>query len=159
MQYIIGREVLEKQLDNWEGCRDSQFREEIGEAFKLLFYNNGNYLSIQYSGTPALLVSHVLGRSFLSKVWDGYFSVKRYFINRLVHGYLQNSYDILCGNRQEGPLHDTRKKFFSVAWGFAICVVFPRLLFSNNILEFVLVLFAVLIFIYLFLMSVLDFPL
>jgi hypothetical protein len=70
------------------------------ESLRKLWYNNGNMLSIQYAGTPALksAVVHGGGQSFIGRMRDMYYSLKRYYINRFSHGDLQTSYDLITGN-------------------------------------------------------------
>ncbi|KAM0681455.1 hypothetical protein GINT2_000657 [Glugoides intestinalis] len=104
MQYFIGRSALEIQLAD----AGIESKEEYKEAFKILFYENGNNLSIQYAGTRAQSSYFITqgDRSFSGLLSDASLSIQRYFINRYSHGKLQNAYDILTGNRLHGSLQN-----------------------------------------------------
>ncbi|ELA41659.1 uncharacterized protein VICG_01292 [Vittaforma corneae ATCC 50505] len=105
MQYFIGRDILRLQLED-AGVTG---RENIGryeEAFKTLFYENGNNLSIQYAGTKAqgsYFITHGQ-RHILGSLSDCYSSVTRYFINRYRQGQLHNVYEVLTGVRIDGNI-------------------------------------------------------
>ena len=123
MQFIIGQRMLREQL----GSRDQIDQYEC--EFRNLFHQNGVYLSLQYSGTPALCVRHIQGgRSVaLDRIRDGAYSCKRYLINRLSHGQLQNSYDILTGRKTGGALVDRGRKTATAICGFLILVILAYL--------------------------------
>jgi len=99
MQCFIGIEMLEEQVPG---------SEEHRRNLKTLFCENGNRLSQQYSGTP------VLGAHFITdgrktcrgQLRDGYYSVKRYFVNRVRDRKNQLAYEIISGKTSEFvPVH------------------------------------------------------
>lgn len=92
-QFIIGEHVLSKQLSHF----DIGNKENIYDQMKYLWYKNGNSLSMQYSGSFALK-SHFLSRRKqrpIDTLRDSAIGLQRYFINRLCHGSLQVTYEIL----------------------------------------------------------------
>ncbi|KAI5149940.1 phosphatidylinositol 4-phosphatase [Enteropsectra breve] len=101
MQFLIGKEVLGKQMDD-----NKEKINEYYSAFKTMFYKNGNNLSLQYAGTPALHSRVIKAPTvkLFSTLQDGIYSVQRYFINRIAHCDLQLSYDIVTGKQISGKL-------------------------------------------------------
>ncbi|KMV66479.1 Sac-like phosphoinositide polyphosphatase [Encephalitozoon cuniculi EcunIII-L] len=92
-QFIMGEIILEKQLSHF----DIEDKKHFCEQAKCLWYDNGNSLSMQYSGSFALK-SHFLSRKrqgVVDRLRDGIIGFQRYFINRLCHGSLQTTYEIL----------------------------------------------------------------
>ncbi|EQB60670.1 sac domain protein 7 [Vairimorpha apis BRL 01] len=75
------------------------FDKDINIILKKLWYENGNNLSIQYAGTPAIKSDIILtGRiTFIGLLNDLINSIKRYFINRYSDGKKQSVYNILTG--------------------------------------------------------------
>lgn len=149
MQYFIGKAALEMQLID-AGIKS---KEEYEEAFKRLFYENGNNLSIQYAGTKAqssYFITHGT-RSFSGVLSDAVLSVQRYFINRYSHGRLQNAYDILTGSRLHGNLQktNTRQMHFRLLF-IAIPVVFGWLYVGKpgQLAKLLLLLFLILYMLY-----------
>lgn len=127
-QYLIGKAILRLQLlqapagdrppdEPTDESSDRAADQEYQGAFARMFCENGDYLSTQYAGTPALLSAHILpaGWPVLRRAVDGCYSVRRYFINRLRHGRLQDSYDILTGKLRTGSLTDRRAKTYRAA--------------------------------------------
>lgn len=92
-QFAIGELMLEKQVSHF----NAENKEHLYEQLKNLWYNNGNSLSMQYSGSFALK-SHFLSRrkqGVVDRLKDGAIGLHRYFVNRLCHGSLQTTYEIL----------------------------------------------------------------
>lgn len=98
-QFIIGNILLKRQL-KLMGV-EVDFR--IESSFKEMWYNNGNVLSIQYSGTPSIKSQIIMSGKNNKKgfIRDILFSCKRYLINRFDHGEMQDSYDIITGNLEK----------------------------------------------------------
>ncbi|EJW01239.2 hypothetical protein EDEG_00539 [Edhazardia aedis USNM 41457] len=74
--------------------------DKIVKKFQQFWYENGNYLSIQYSGTPSLK-SHIIcagNQNFVGLMKDLKNTVIRYFLNRLYHGDLTDGYLLATGN-------------------------------------------------------------
>lgn len=111
VQFFIAREMLKAQVqclsakevcagEGREGGADSITVDEYLPLLIALFKANGDALSLQYAGTPALSSNHITGRSStLGRVADGIYSLHRYFINRALHKELQLSYEIATGQR------------------------------------------------------------
>lgn len=105
-QFILGSIVFAKQTAQFRADRECLYTH-----LKHLWHENGNMLSQQYSGSSALktylLSSRPQGVS--GRLRDGFMSLKRYFVNRLCHGSLQTTYDILtteCEGRRIGMYRD-----------------------------------------------------
>lgn len=133
MQYFIGRDILRLQLED-AGVTG---RENVGlyeEAFKTLFYENGNNLSIQYAGTKAqgsYFITHGQ-KHILGSLYDCYSSVTRYFINRYRQGQLHNTYEVLTGVRMNGNILGKPKRPQIKAM-FILIPLLVCLLFTNKI--------------------------
>lgn len=147
MQFIIGQKVLEKQLscqndmsvnmlEKQSSCQNDELLNLSKKAlyrnvFKTMFFNNGNYLSIQYAGTPALLSTHILKNQsvIFGKAKDFYYSILRYWINRVQHGRLQTSYDIITGKFKTGKCLYHGKKLNDILillWTFFLIYSFVQ---------------------------------
>lgn len=106
-QFVIGEVVLEKQLSHFSTADG----EHLHQQLRRLWYDNGNSLSVQYSGSPALKSYFLRSKrqGIMDKLRDGSLGLKRYFINRLCHGTLQTTYEILTtntGGRSMRPYKD-----------------------------------------------------
>lgn len=177
MQFMIGLQILEDQMRDGTDLADPCL-EDYRSAFKRLYYENGNYLSLQYAGTPALLARHILGRGnsrcrfflffllfhpalhhlSLSKLQDGLFSAKRYLLNRLCHGRLQNTYEIMTGLRNGGALVDTERRTMAALWGFCFCTLISQLRGIDSVFDAAIILVALCVFLYGFMANILDIP-
>ncbi|KAM0685356.1 hypothetical protein COBT_003435 [Conglomerata obtusa] len=84
--------------------------DRVSLALRKLWFQNGNFLSVQYSGTPSLQSQIITGGTLSNsgKFKDGYYSLKRYVLNRFYHGNLQDGYQLATGNY----LHMGRNKRF-----------------------------------------------
>ncbi|KAI4291924.1 phosphatidylinositol 4-phosphatase [Pancytospora philotis] len=128
-QYIVGRRILREQLAKSKLVAAGRADEaEYAHALREMFFKNGNYLSAQYAGTPALLAKHIVGGQLSGCMRDGYYSLKRYFINRFYHGTLQNTYDVMCGRRTSGPLESHSRKIKLSVLGFVVCFLLSKLI-------------------------------
>lgn len=80
-----------------------------------MYFRMGNNLSIQYSGTPAMisLKSGKLMKYLIECIYDIFYSIQRYFIARLTDQYLQSSYEIMTGQKSNGEIR--KKSFFNVS--------------------------------------------
>lgn len=106
VQFLIGCEAIKRQYKTI-CCNENNIEpninslpNELNNALRELWYQNGNIISIQYSGTPSLKSTIIKGgnQTIFGKLRDGYFSLKRYFLNRFYHGNLQNGYFLVTGN-------------------------------------------------------------
>ena len=88
--------MLDKQLLHFDGCDNRHLHKQL----KQLWYDNGNTLSMQYSGSLALKSYFIRNKrqGAMDSLKDGLLGVRRYFINRLCHGSLQTTYDILTAD-------------------------------------------------------------
>lgn len=95
VQFLIGKNYMKLILPK----KFVTFDKDINIILKKLWYENGNNLSIQYAGTPAIKSDIILtGRiTFLGLLNDSINSIKRYFINRYSDGKKQSVYNILTG--------------------------------------------------------------
>lgn len=73
---------------------------KLEQSFRNIWTDNADALSIQYSGTPALKTDFTRTgrRGIKGACWDGFNSVKRYFINHFLDYEVQNTYDFLTDN-------------------------------------------------------------
>lgn len=72
---------------------------DLEQAFREVWFENGNTMSMLYAGTPALKTDFTRfgKRTFKGMVDDGINSVTRYFINNFVDHETQNAYNFLSG--------------------------------------------------------------
>lgn len=114
VQFLIALEACKRQILRMGQLAGHQGVEELSHKMlshlKELWFENGNMLSIQYSGTPSLKSTIIKGgnQTGYGRLKDGYHSLKRYYLNRFSHGNLQNGYDLLTGNSQK---MEHRKRF------------------------------------------------
>ncbi|EOB14639.1 Phosphatidylinositide phosphatase SAC1 [Nosema bombycis CQ1] len=110
-QFQISEEIIKKMCD----YAKIPLYNEILKSNRRLWLNNGNHLSIQYSGTGAIKSYIVEGTcsSWSGNLKDFYKSISRYFINRYTHGRLQDTYDILTGKNLIKRKRYPRTKLFT----------------------------------------------
>ena len=67
---------------------------DVEYLFKNIWADNGDYCSIQYSGTGALKTDFTRTgkRTWAGPMWDGYNSIVRYFKNNFLDGFRQVRY-------------------------------------------------------------------
>lgn len=105
MQYFIGEMMLKEQLCDTQITHQEEIV-EYEKALKVLFYTNGNNLSLQYAGTEAqgwYFITHGSGYAF-GYLGDLYLSIRRYFLNRYRNGQTHNAYEVLTGARISGNI-------------------------------------------------------
>ncbi|AFN82726.1 Phosphoinositide polyphosphatase [Encephalitozoon romaleae SJ-2008] len=120
-QFVIGELMLEKQISHFNVENKERFYEQL----KNLWYNNGNSLSMQYSGSFALK-SHLLSRrkqGVIDRLRDGAIGLHRYFINRLCHGSLQATYEILTTDLEGKSISLYRDSISAIKTLFLILVL------------------------------------
>jgi hypothetical protein len=73
---------------------------DVEYMFKNIWADNGDYCSIQYSGTGALKTDYTRTgkRTLAGPLRDGYNSIVRYFKNNFLDGFRQDAIDLLLGN-------------------------------------------------------------
>ncbi|KAJ7552880.1 hypothetical protein O6H91_06G074100 [Diphasiastrum complanatum] len=102
-QSLLGRKCLETQLQQlgvFESSETIAQNSSFDEKFKNLWANNGDEISIQYSGTPALKSDFVRygTRTTLGLVRDGFNALSRYFLNNFYDGIRQDAMDLVAGH-------------------------------------------------------------
>lgn len=119
VQFLIGVEGCKRQVFRLEQLSDSKndpkvedLTEEMSLLMRELWFENGNTLSIQYSGTPSLKNTIIRGgnQTFFGIVRDCFHSLQRYYLNRFSHGRLQDGYYLVTGTHQRME----RKKRFRI---------------------------------------------
>ncbi|KAF7683607.1 Phosphatidylinositide phosphatase SAC1 [Astathelohania contejeani] len=95
VQFLIAQEVLLKQTEKMN-IKDNI---RLGQHLRELWYNNGNAISMQYAGTPALKKHIILDskQTIFGTINDLSNASQRYFINRFSDGGLQTGYDMFTG--------------------------------------------------------------
>ena len=78
----------------------------IVNKFRLLWADNGNYLSLQYSGTESTTstITKDGKEGLLGAISSSFKSVNRFFINNFGDDYKQQCIDILLGRQSIGKL-------------------------------------------------------
>ena len=108
VQSVISRNILLKQLKKFNLLKDFviekkdpflPFPGSLEEAFRELWTNHANQLSILYSGTCAMKTDFTLTgkRTIKGALNDGVCGVKRYVINTFLDGYYQDCLDMVSG--------------------------------------------------------------
>ncbi len=148
MQYLIGHNVLFDQLcDYFKKLKLKDNSTIYLEKLKIMFLENGNNLSIQYAGTPALLHNNIYKNknAVITRIDDFLYSLKRYWINRTQHGNLQNSYNILCGIKNNGTIRNYQKTLNNalfILWGiFLILSISKKRKFYENFIYLIILFF------------------
>ncbi|AFM98004.1 Sac-like phosphoinositide polyphosphatase [Encephalitozoon hellem ATCC 50504] len=120
-QFVIGELMFEKQISHF----NIESKEHLFEQLKNLWYKNGNSLSMQYSGSFALK-SHFLSRreqGVIDRMKDGAIGLHRYFVNRLCHGSLQVTYEILTTDLEGKSISSYRDNIRAIKTLFLILVL------------------------------------
>ncbi|PRP87424.1 phosphatidylinositide phosphatase SAC1 [Planoprotostelium fungivorum] len=103
VQSLISRYVLNRQLIQLgiiQPTDDFKRYDGFEKTFKNIWANNGDAMSVQYTGTGALKADYTRTgkRSFRGNIDDGINSLKRYYLNNFSDGFQQDSFDLLLGN-------------------------------------------------------------
>jgi uncharacterized short protein YbdD (DUF466 family) len=108
VQSVFGRYFLHKilsdlKLTNTSPSKDDisqKFRTGFEEKFKNIWADNGDHISLAYSGTGAMKSDYVRTgkRTILGALNDGYLTTKRLFINNFRDGYNQDCLDYFLGD-------------------------------------------------------------
>lgn len=114
IQYIICREVFLKQLEYLGLSKKLEYMDidnPISNDYIQTWIQNGNNLSIQYTGTRALK-SHKIynpNRNIYLYILDKFISLKRHY-NSLFSDYkIQNGYDLITGNFENLKIRKQKK--------------------------------------------------
>ncbi|KAF0990608.1 hypothetical protein HZS_1808, partial [Henneguya salminicola] len=106
---------------------------QIEQAYKNLWADNADYLSIQYSGTCALKTDFTRYgvRTFKGLLNDFIYSVKRYFYSNFCDGYRQDSLDLISGsyNFNSSLSEAYPKEGKSILWGILPVLFISLILF------------------------------
>ncbi|KAL6122074.1 hypothetical protein NUSPORA_00922 [Nucleospora cyclopteri] len=108
MQYLIMKEIVKLHyLIDQEGIKSC-----FDKNFKRIWLQNGNNLSLQYSGTPALHSAVIKGETGIKGVFiDGYYSIIRYFINRLGDIQVNEIYKLLTRENHDVVIRRKREYY------------------------------------------------
>jgi len=98
-QSFIARASLDQILKESFHLPNLEESQDRLRSHKLLWADNGDYLSLQYTGTEALKgdFTRTGERTIGGLLNDGVNSVTRYYINNFLDGYRQDSIDLLLG--------------------------------------------------------------
>ena len=119
VQSVIARNILHQQLSSMKLESNSTapktafepFEEhELEQVFRNVWTDNGDQLSVQYSGSKALKTDFTRTgrRTIAGALWDGKNSIQRYYIGRFSDGYYQDSLELASGTLV--PLKDEIKE-------------------------------------------------
>jgi len=103
VQSLIGKEILQlqlKQLGITSTHEKLSHYPQFEYVWKHMWANNGDQLSVQYSGTGALKsdFTRTGKRTVQGLVQDGKNSAIRYFLNNFKDGTRQDAFDLFLGN-------------------------------------------------------------
>lgn len=113
-QCYLARESLNSQLQQIGAFSSSDcitLYADIDEAFKILWAEHGDEISLEYTGTLALKGDLVrYGKQTLSGlIKDGITALSRYYLNNFQDGLRQDALDLITGrcdvNRSGPPFH------------------------------------------------------
>ena len=95
---VSGVDSLSSGLDTATDVLNSPYP-EFEAAFKAIWADNADAISVLYSGTPALKTDFTRTgkRTTMGAVMDGMHSVKRYVTNNLQDGHTQDAWDLFLG--------------------------------------------------------------
>jgi len=99
VQSLFARRSLLAQLNRKSDSVLTSNFPAFEKAFKNLWADNANALSMFYSGTNALKTDFTRTgkRTIFGAIADGWYSVSRYYLNNYCDGYRQDSYDVFLG--------------------------------------------------------------
>lgn len=111
VQSMIARHMLTQQLKKFGILKQDEDIQQHGlleSAFKETWADNGDNMSNQYTGTPALKsdFTRTGKRSYKGLMMDGYKSAIRYFKNNFNDGNRQDSIDLFLGNYKVSDKED-----------------------------------------------------
>eukprot|EP00826_Nyctotherus_ovalis_P011501 TRINITY_DN12991_c0_g12_i1.p1 TRINITY_DN12991_c0_g12~~TRINITY_DN12991_c0_g12_i1.p1 ORF type:complete len:312 (-),score=71.41 TRINITY_DN12991_c0_g12_i1:320-1255(-) len=148
VQSVIARGILHLQLQE-SGLESASSSENVFEpfenplleqAFRNLWTNTGDQLSILYSGTKALKTDFTRTgkRTMMGAVWDGKNSLQRYYIGRFTDGYYQDALEFAAGTIDPAKEEIKERSFISpVLIGIATVILgaFASHRISNKFLK------------------------
>lgn len=103
VQSMLARRSLNavlKRFDILRPANDSVKDHEFESLFKMVWADNADYISMQYSGTGALKTDFTRTgkRTKLGLLRDGYNSMCRYYKNNFSDGFRQDAIDLFLGH-------------------------------------------------------------
>ncbi|EUB61703.1 Phosphatidylinositide phosphatase SAC1 [Echinococcus granulosus] len=137
-----------REVELWPG---------FGMAFRTLWADHADMLSLQYSGTPALKTDFTRTgkRTFKGMLMDGYNSLVRYYLNNFADGFRQDAFNLFLGHyeifnpvtgRAKLPLpqrerQSIRRRFLPFFLAFSIsmsvlCLLFPSVDLTHRLTYF-----------------------
>lgn len=117
VQSVFARKIAHEQLiilgidTSMSGAPFEGFRlAALEQAFKNIWTDNADAISIQYTGTPALKTDFTRTgkRSYKGEMNDANNSLQRYVINNFYDGYNHDCMDITSGNLHPKTYNPTR---------------------------------------------------
>ena len=108
VQSLVARQVLERQLHELKLLPEDEGLGKVAfYAFKNIWADNGDAVSIQYSGTGALKadITRTGKRTITGLMNDGLNSITRYWLNNFKDGDMQDAYDVFLGNKSLPSQH------------------------------------------------------
>ncbi|VDM16241.1 unnamed protein product [Hydatigera taeniaeformis] len=126
-------------------------------AFRELWADHADMISLQYSGTPALKTDFTRTgkRTFKGMLTDGYNSLVRYFLNNFADGFRQDAFNLFLGKYEvfdpvtgraklplpTGERQSIRRRFLPFFLAFSIsmsvlCLLFPSVDLTHRLTYF-----------------------
>ena len=142
VQSVFGRYFLllilkDLKLSDVSPSKDNisiSFKEGFEEKFKNIWADNGDHISLAYSGTGAMKSDFVRTgkRSLFGALNDGVLTTKRLFINNFRDGYNQDCHDYFLGN-----LNPKKEVFKQHSLTPIYTVFFIALLIGYNLMKMI----------------------
>jgi hypothetical protein len=131
VQSVISRKILLQQLKKFDLLKDViidksdpffNFPGTLEDAFREIWTNHANQLSILYSGTNAQKTDFTRTgkRTIKGAISDGICGVKRYGINNFSDGYYQDCLDLLAGFLKPNEMATRHSALAKIASSMAI---------------------------------------
>ena len=99
VQTFFAKEIMKILFKKIYNIQDEYFETHFYSVFNNIWADNGDQLALSYSGTKAMKSDYIRkGKSSISgSLKDGYYSVKRYFLNNFSDGYNQDCIEYSLG--------------------------------------------------------------
>jgi len=109
------------------------FQIDFEDTYRLMWTENGNFLSKAYSGTNALKADYTRTgkRTFMGALADGINTMKRFYINNFRDGHNQDSHDYFIGNLH-AKSQDLKDHSILTPFIFVLFVIFIALILYSS---------------------------
>ncbi len=109
------------------------FQDGFEDTYKLMWTENGNYISRAYSGTNALKADYTRTgkRTAKGALADGYNTMKRFYFNNFRDGHNQDSHDYFLGNINPSK-QDLKDHSIFTPFIFVFFVIFISLILYSS---------------------------